>query len=80
MFVRDSGLAEAGTFPTMTAVAPAAFAFVVFTTKVQVPRSMNAIFPVRLVVIAVQPSAGWTATMSPLRSKDCAPKTAVPVA
>ena len=43
---------------TMTPMAPASWAFFTFTVKVQIPRSMSAILPCRLVVIAEQPSVG----------------------
>src|SRR5436190_24122364 len=73
-----AGLADEGTLPTMTAVAPADLAFCTLTAKPHVPRSTKAILPATGEVITVQPSAGTVETTSPPRVNDCGPNTATP--
>ena len=57
-------------FAMITPTAPASCAAFAFATKVQVPRSITAIFPVRFapLVIAVQASVGWVRTACAVRS------------
>src|ERR1700682_777302 len=55
-------------FQTMTAVAPAAIAFLALTRNVQVPRWTKAILPATAAALVnpVQPLAGMDATRSPV--------------
>src|SRR5689334_15565504 len=78
MRTKLAGLTESATLPTITPMAPAFLAFCTLTVKPQVPRLMKAILPVRVDVMALQPSTGVTATTLPLRLNDDAPNCATP--
>src|SRR5207248_10971766 len=61
-----------------TAIAPLAWAFLTLVLKVQLPRLMSAIRPVRSSVIAVQPSSGVVAWRSAVIGEGTpGPKTAL---